>query len=69
MADSILFEKKENIVVLKIDRPERRNALSRAVVEAIDSELNLIKKDRDIRVLIISGEKNFAAGAVRRPTL
>ena len=63
MADSILFEKKENIVVLKIDRPERRNALSRAVVEAIDSELNLIKKDRDIRVLIISGEKNFAAGA------
>lgn len=63
MADSILFEKKENIAVLKIDRPERRNALSRAVVEAIDSELNLIKKDREIRVLIISGENNFAAGA------
>lgn len=63
MADSILFEKTGNIAILKIDRPERYNALSRTVVEAIDDVLDSIKKDREIRVLIITGEKNFAAGA------
>lgn len=63
MADSVRYEKKGNIAVLWIDRPERYNALSKKVVESIDRELDSIKKDQDIRVLIITGEKNFAAGA------
>ncbi|HYE68528.1 MAG TPA: enoyl-CoA hydratase-related protein [Anaerovoracaceae bacterium] len=63
MANSILFEKKENIAVLKINRPERYNALSRTIVEALDRVLDLIRNDYEIRVLIITGEKNFAAGA------
>ena len=63
MADTILLEKRGNVAVLKINRRSRCNALSRAIVESIDRELDLLKKDPDIRVLIITGEKNFAAGA------
>lgn len=63
MADSVRCEKNGNIAVLWIDRPKRYNALSRDIVESIDRELDFIKKDQDIRVLIISGKKNFAAGA------
>jgi enoyl-CoA hydratase/carnithine racemase len=63
MADSIIFEKMGSIAVLKINRPERRNALSGAIVKSIDSELDSIKKDHEIRALIITGENNFAAGA------
>ncbi len=63
MADSILFEKAGNIAILKIDRQSRLNALNRTIVNAIDEVLDSIKKDREIRVLIITGEKHFAAGA------
>lgn len=63
MADSVSYEKQGNIAVLRIDRPERRNALSKTIVESIDRELDSIKNDKDIRALIITGGKNFAAGA------
>jgi enoyl-CoA hydratase/carnithine racemase len=63
MVDSVRCEKNGTVAILWIDRPERYNALSKGIVESIDRELDSIKNDKDIRVLIISGEKNFAAGA------
>lgn len=63
MEDSIVFERKGNISFLKIQRPKSMNALNRNIVNLIDNKLDEVKKDSGIRVLIITGENNFAAGA------
>jgi enoyl-CoA hydratase/carnithine racemase len=56
-------EKVNNIAILKIDRPEAYNALSREIVNEIDNYAEEIKKDKSIKVLIIHSDHHFAAGA------
>jgi enoyl-CoA hydratase/carnithine racemase len=63
MEELILFEKDKNIAVLKINRPKALNALSREIVDLLDDKIEMLKKDKDIRVLILTGDNNFAAGA------
>lgn len=57
------FQVNNGVVMLSVNRPEALNALNREIVDELDSYLEDIKKDVDIRVLIIYSEKNFAAGA------
>lgn len=57
------IERADATAILKIDRPESLNALSREIVDEIDAYVEEIKKDRTIKALIIHSEKNFAAGA------
>ncbi len=63
MEELVLFEKIENIQILKINRPKRLNALNRETVDLIDERIEEIKKDKEIRALIITGDHHFAAGA------
>ncbi len=65
MYELIKFEKKENhIAVLTLNRPPM-NPLNLAILQEMQDALNKVKADRDIRVLVITGEgdKAFAAGA------
>lgn len=61
----ILFEKKGNVAVAAIDRPKALNALNSEVLEDLNTLLDGIEADPEIRVLILtgSGEKAFVAGA------
>ncbi len=61
----ILFEKKGNVAVAAIDRPKALNALNSEVLEDLNTLLDGIEADSEIRVLILtgSGEKAFVAGA------
>jgi enoyl-CoA hydratase/carnithine racemase len=63
--DLIKVENNQEISVLTLNRPEARNALSKALLLAFHKELNAIKKNKSLRVLIITGagEKAFCAGA------
>lgn len=63
MEELVLLELKGPIAVIKINRPKALNALSREIVDLIDDKLELVKKNKDIKVLILTGDKNFAAGA------
>lgn len=56
-------KREDNIAVISINRPEALNALSRQVVDEIDTIIEDIKKDNEIRCVILYSEKNFAAGA------
>ncbi len=48
---------------ITLNRPERRNALSQTLMEALDQEWTRIAEDRDIRVVVISGAgPAFCAG-------
>jgi enoyl-CoA hydratase len=55
----------DGIYVLKINRPEVLNALSKDVIEKLDHILDELKTKSDARALIVTGEgpKAFVAGA------
>lgn len=61
---SYITSLKENgIITLTIDRPEALNALNIEMVRELDDIISSIKDISDLKVLVIHGEKNFAAGA------
>jgi methylglutaconyl-CoA hydratase len=52
------------VALLTLNRPERRNALDRALVEALKAELAAVEADDRVRVIALAGEgKDFCAGA------
>lgn len=59
-----LFEKKEKIAIITINRPDTLNALNEITIQEILSRLKDAKKDEEIRVIIIkgAGERAFCAG-------
>jgi len=62
---NIVLEIRDKIGVLTINRPKKMNALNAATVGEINSAVNEVKSDDNVRVLIVtgSGNKAFVAGA------
>ncbi len=57
-------ERREGVVTLTLDRPDKRNALNAALLSALDSALVDAELDAGTRVVAISGAgKDFCAGA------
>ncbi len=65
MAETILLESKPPVATIFLNRPQKRNAINKCMIDEIREVLNLLRIDTSIRVLVItgSGEKSFAAGA------
>lgn len=63
--ENILFEKKDVIAYVTINRPKVLNALNTATMGELRTVFTQLKDDRDIRVVILTGagEKSFVAGA------
>ncbi|MEJ2617688.1 MAG: enoyl-CoA hydratase/isomerase family protein, partial [Ignavibacteriaceae bacterium] len=60
----ITYTEKNNVGLIMLNRPEKRNALHPEMVEEIKDKLGSIKNDNKIKVLILSGEgSSFCAGA------
>lgn len=60
----IKFEVKDEIGILTLNRPEKRNALHPDLVKQMKHKLSEIENDGSVKVLIITGEgKAFCAGA------
>src|SRR5262245_39335642 len=62
---TIALEREQNLAILTLNRPEKRNAIDRAMVREIHAALTSLREDRELRCLIIAGagDKVFAAGA------
>ncbi len=61
---SVVYEKRGPFVVVKINRPEARNAVNQAVAEGIEDAIDKIEADDSVWVGIITGEPPvFCAGA------
>ncbi len=63
---SILVERRQDgVAVIRIDRPERRNALDSAALEAFVAALHELSGDETLRVLVLSttDPRAFCAGA------
>ncbi|MCJ7470183.1 enoyl-CoA hydratase-related protein [Candidatus Bathyarchaeota archaeon] len=61
----IIYEKSEGIATITLNRPEALNAFSKEVVEEILQALEDIRRDENVRVVVLTGagEKAFSAGA------
>ena len=64
MTETVLFERREAIAVLTLNRPDKLNALDYATNDRLLDLLNAIEDDDAIRALVITGagERAFSAG-------
>src|SRR6201997_1936895 len=62
---NLLFEKKNAIAYITVNRPKVLNALNMATMEELRAAFHEIKNDGGVRVVILTGagEKAFIAGA------
>jgi 2-(1,2-epoxy-1,2-dihydrophenyl)acetyl-CoA isomerase len=62
--EHIILEKKEGVATLTLNRPEKLNALNRKMTEELENAMAEISKDKDMRVLVITGAgRAFCSGA------
>ncbi|GAA0611537.1 enoyl-CoA hydratase [Virgibacillus siamensis] len=65
MVNPVEYQKRENIAVLTLNRPESMNAMSKGLLDALNEHIEAINQDTSIHCTIITGsaEKAFCAGA------
>lgn len=60
---TILFEKRDSIAYITLNRPEKLNAISREMLPELRHALTTIDQDDDVRVVILTGAgRAFSAG-------
>lgn len=64
-AGPVSLTRRGDVATLVIDRPEKRNALSLEVIEALTNRFHALASTRDARCVVLTGAGNraFAAGA------
>ena len=64
MADEVLRERRGNVEILTINRPDARNAINGAVSRGLAAALDELAEDEDAWVVVLtgSGDKAFSAG-------
>jgi len=65
MADVVLYEVKDAVATVTINRPDRMNALTTEVLEKLPEALRRAAGDRDARCIVLTGagDRAFSAGA------
>jgi enoyl-CoA hydratase len=61
--DHIAIDRKGSSGIILLNRPEAMNALESGMLLQLESALGELEKDEPVRVIIITGGKNFCAGA------
>ncbi len=62
--ECIIYEKKDKIGVIKLNRPKVLNAMNRQLWIEMQDALEIVKHDKDIKALVITGEgRAFSTGA------
>ena len=57
------IEKNNGIAIVSLNRPDKRNAMSFALLKELVRTAEKLKKDRSLRCVILTGEANvFSAG-------
>ena len=63
--ENIILEHEKGIATIYINRPEKLNALNKAIIQELHDTLKMMDENSEVRVIIITGngEKAFVAGA------
>ncbi len=61
--DTVLLTINQHVAHLVLNRPERLNALNKAALTEINSALDRVESDDDVRVIVVSGQgRAFSSG-------
>lgn len=65
MTDTVLFERRGEVALLTLNRPDKLNALNYATVDRLIALLDLSEADSTIRAIVLTGagSRAFSAGA------
>ncbi len=64
MYDTIQIEVKENIGIIRLNRPDKLNAINLQMVEELVKALDELENNNDVKIVIITGNgRAFSAGA------
>jgi enoyl-CoA hydratase len=65
MAGPVLIEREEGVVTVTLNRPERLNALNKAMWQGLEDAFSQLDSDDSVRAIVLrgAGEKAFAPGA------
>jgi enoyl-CoA hydratase len=65
MSDSVLYEVREEVAYITLNRPDKLNALNRDMWEALGETIRLLSANDSLRCIVLrgAGGKAFAAGA------
>ncbi len=61
--ESIKIGKKKEIGIIVLNRPEAMNIMDTGMIRELENSLTKMEKEEQIRAVIITGNKNFCAGA------
>ncbi len=60
---TVLYEKKENVAIITLNRPERLNAITRELLTGLIAHLETARKDDEVVAVILTGAgRAFCAG-------
>jgi enoyl-CoA hydratase len=64
MSDPVLLERRGPVAWLRLNRPDKLNALNHAIVDRLFEHLDAVAADDDVRVVVLTGagERAFSAG-------
>ena len=64
MTDGLVAERRGPVLVLRLDRPEARNALTPALVSGLGAAIAAAEDDPEVRVVVLTGtgDRAFCAG-------
>jgi len=63
MSAAVIMESDAGVVEVRLNRPDKRNALDGEIMEGLHSAMEQIKADNTARVVVLSGEgKGFCSG-------
>jgi enoyl-CoA hydratase/carnithine racemase len=63
VTDPIVIEKKDQVLIVRLNRPERKNALTHAMYNSMADAIDQAEADKDIRCILFTGSNEcFTAG-------
>lgn len=64
MSDAVLYEVRDQIGIVTLNRPDNRNSMTEDILSGIEKRVRQIREDGDVRCVVITGNGNcFCAGA------
>ncbi len=61
--DALILEQHDRVLLIKLNRPDRLNAISRDMLDELSAKVVAADKDPEVRCIVLTGEgKGFCAG-------
>jgi enoyl-CoA hydratase/carnithine racemase len=64
MSDEVVNERRDHVLLVRLNRPEARNALNAAVIAGLGAAINEAETDAEVRAIVLTGtgDRAFSSG-------